>query len=258
MSGRVVVVTGSTSGIGAGIARRFALDGESVVVHGRSQERGAAILAELRDEAPRADVRLCLGDLTDPAAPERLIAFAAKATGQVDVLVNNAGTNVFTGVLASTLEDWEHAIALDLRAAWLCARAAATRMPRGSAIVNIGSNHAWSTLPGSFPYNVAKAGLVALTQSLAIELAPLGIRANLVAPGYIDTPLAEDWFGSFADPEAERARVRRLHPAGRIGTPDDVARAVRYLASADESGFVTGTTLLLDGGRATGLEDPRD
>jgi len=257
MSGRVVVVTGSTSGIGVGIARRFALDGDRVVVHGRSVERGEAVVDDLRAQAPGADVRLFLGDLTDPAIPERLITFARQVTGSVDVLVNNAGTNVFTGVLTSTLGDWEHAIALDLRAAWLCAKAAAPLMPRGSAIVNIGSNHAWSTLPGSFPYNVAKAGLVALTQSLAMELAPLGIRANLVAPGYVDTPLGDAWFDQFPDPEAERARVRGLQPVGRMGTPDDVARAVRYLASAEESGFVTGTTLLLDGGRATLLEDPR-
>lgn len=257
MVGRVVLVTGSTSGIGAGIARRFALDGDRVVVHGRDRSRGEAVVKTIRAESPTVDVRLILADLAVPAECERLVAEVAQSLGRVDVLVNNAGTNVFTGVERSTIEDWDRAIDLDLRAAWLLSRAAVSAMPRGSAIVNIGSNHALYTLPGSFPYNVAKAGLVALTQSLAIELAPHGIRANAVLPGYIDTPLADAYFASLPDSAAERARVERIHLAGRMGTPDEVARAVRFLSSNEEAGFVTGTTLLVDGGRSTLMEDPR-
>lgn len=258
MAGRIVIVTGSTSGIGIGIARAFAAAGDEVVVHGRSAERGEGVLREIGAALPGARLRLHLGDLSDPAECEALVAFATEPNGRVDVVVNNAGTNVFTGVMDTTLDDWQRAIDLDLRASWLCARAAAPRMPPGSAIVNVSSNHAFSTLPGSFPYNVAKAGMLALTQSLAMELAERGVRANAICPGYIDTPLNDLYFAGFADPEAERARVRRMHPIGRMGTVDDIARAALFLASAEDSGFMTGTYLLVDGGRSTLMEDPRD
>lgn len=254
MSGRVVVVTGSTSGIGTGIALAFAVDGDRVVVHGRSAERGRAVLERLRAAAPAADVRLVLGDLADPAACQALIEESA-LEGRIDVLVNNAGTNVFTGVMETSLDDWQACIDLDLRAVWLCSRAAAERMPPGASIVNVASNHAFATLPGSFPYNVAKAGVVALTQSLAIDLAPRGIRANVVCPGYVDTPLNDRYFGALPDPEAARRRVERLHPVGRIGSVDEIAATVRFLASR-EAAFINGTAILADGGRAALMEDP--
>jgi NAD(P)-dependent dehydrogenase (short-subunit alcohol dehydrogenase family) len=257
MAGRVVVVTGSTSGIGAAIAALFAAQGDEVVLHGRSRERGDAVIGEIRAIAPDVRVTLFLGDLTDPAVCTGLIEAAALGRGRIDVLVNSAGTNVFAGVVAATLDDWDRALALDLRAAWLCSRAAAERMPSGGAIVNIGSNHATATLPGCFPYNVAKAGLVALTSSLAIELAPRGVRVNTVLPGYIDTPLNDAYFSTIGDAVVERTRVERLHPMGRMGRTEDVARAVRFLASNEDAGFITGTSLLVDGGRSSLLEDPR-
>jgi glucose 1-dehydrogenase len=252
---RVVVVTGSTSGIGRAIAAAFVDAGDDVVVHGRSAERGEAVVADLLRHRPGGSVRLHLADLTDPAACDGLIAFAAAPRDRIDVLVNNAGTDVFTGVLETSLDEWAFALDLDLRAPWLLARAAAPLMPPGSTILNIGSNHANSTLPGSFPYNVAKSGLVALTQSLAIELAPRGIRANVVAPGYIDTPLNDQYFAAFPDPAGQRRHVERIHPVGRMGRVEEVAAAVVYLASP-LAAFATGTTLLLDGGRSTLMEDP--
>jgi NAD(P)-dependent dehydrogenase (short-subunit alcohol dehydrogenase family) len=257
MAERVVVVTGSTSGIGIAVARRFALDGEHVVLHGRSEARGEAVRDALLALGTAASVRLVLADVARADDCERLIAEAAAPLDRIDVLVNNAGTDIFTGVLDTTVEGWGAAMDLLLRSAWLCAKHAAPLMPPGSAIVNVGSNHATTTMPGAFPYNVAKAGLVALTQSLALELAPRGIRANCLNPGYIDTPLNDLWFDEFPDPAAEREAVRRLHPVGRIGTVEDCAWAVRFLASGSESGFITGTTLLADGGRSTRMEDPR-
>jgi NAD(P)-dependent dehydrogenase (short-subunit alcohol dehydrogenase family) len=166
------------------------------------------------------------------------------------VLVNNAGANVFGGVLDTDVATWNRCLDLDLRAVWLCSRAAA-RVMDGGAIVNVASNHAFATLPGVFPYNVAKAAVLALTQSLAIELAP--IRVNAVCPGYIDTPINDAYFDGFADPAAERARVEELHPLRRIGRPQEVARAIRFLA---HDGFTTGTTLTIDGGRSALMQDP--
>lgn len=251
MTGRVVLVTGSTSGIGEGIALRFAIGGDHVVMHGLGEPTSAEV-AHRVDEAGAGDVLLTRGDLTDPAGADRLVEEAIGRFERIDVLVNNAGRNVFTGVLASTLDDWERAIDVNLRAAWLVSRAAVPHMAPGSAIVTISSNHARSTVPGSFPYNVAKAGLLGLTNALAVELADRGIRANTVMPGWTETPPITAELAA-AGPD-ERERVERLHLTGRLGTPTDVAEAVWYLAAATQ---VTGTHLLVDGGRAALMEDPR-
>lgn len=251
MTGRVVLVTGSTSGIGRGIAIRFAAGGDHLVMHGMGEPTDADAVRDV-DSAGSGDVLLTEGDLTDPKAAERIVAGAVDRFGRVDVLVNNAGRNVFTGVLASTLEDWQRAIDLNLRAAWLVSRATVPHMAGGGAIVTIASNHAQSTTAGAFPYNVAKAGLLGLTNALAVELAGLGIRANTVMPGWTETPpITADL--AAAGP-GERERVERLHLTGRLGTPEDVAEAVWYLAGASQ---VTGTHLLVDGGRAVQMQDPR-
>lgn len=227
----VVLVTGATRGIGKATADLFAAHGATVIRHGLDDGDIAA-------------------DLAREAAAERVVRFAVERAGRLDVLVNNAGANVFGGVLDTDVATWNRCLDLDLRAVWLCSKAAA-RVMDGGAIVNVASNHAFATLPGVFPYNVAKAGVLALTQSLAVELAP--IRVNAVCPGYIDTPINDTYFGGFADPAAERARVEALHPLGRIGRPEEVAEAIRYLATA---GFTTGTTLTVDGGRSALLQDP--
>lgn len=250
MTERIVVVTGSTSGIGEGIALRFAQGGDHLVVHGLDEPIAAAAADRVTEAGP-GEVHLVTGDLTDPTVAERLVEETVRQFGRVDVLVNSAGRNVFTGVLDSSLEDWQRAIDLNLRAAWLVSRAAAPHMLPGSAIVIISSNHARSTMPGCFPYNVAKAGLLGLTNALAVDLAKLGIRANAVLPGWTETPpISQDLVGAGPD---ERKRVEGLHLTGRMATPADIAEAVWYLAGASQ---VTGTHLLVDGGRSAQMEDP--
>lgn len=249
MSKRVVVVTGATSGIGEAIAWRFATSGDDVVMHGLADDEAENAASRLRDDAI-GELILLTGDLREPEACERLVTGAVDRLGRIDVLINNAGRNVFTGVLDSDLDDWNRAIDLNLRTAWLMARAAVPHMPSGSCVINVSSNHAFSTMPGCFPYNVAKAGLVGLTTALAVELASRGIRANTICPGWTETPPVTE---QVADPD-ERRRVERLHLTGRIGTPGDVAEAAWYLAGA---GQVTGTQLVIDGGRSALMEDPR-
>jgi NAD(P)-dependent dehydrogenase (short-subunit alcohol dehydrogenase family) len=223
-------------------------------VHGRDRSQADEVVGLV--EAAGGAASAILLDLRGDSTADELVDYAIAATGRVDVLVNNAGANVFRGILEATLNDWEDCLNLDLRAVWLCARAAARVMGPGSAIVNVSSNHASATLPGVFPYNVAKAGVLALTQSLAIELAPLGIRTNVVCPGYIDTPINDTYFATFANPEEKRHRVEMLHPLGRMGAVDEVARAIRFLASENDSGFTTGSVLTIDGGRSTLMQDP--
>ncbi|WP_345762095.1 SDR family NAD(P)-dependent oxidoreductase [Diaminobutyricibacter sp. McL0608] len=254
-AGRVALITGATKGIGRACALRFGRNGAEVVVHGRDALAAARVVEEISVAGGRA--RAILGDLRDAEFCKRLIDSAGESAGRIDALINNAGANVFKGTLEATLDDWNDCLDLDLRAAWLCSKEAVAHMRPGSAIVNVSSNHAGSTLPGVFPYNVAKAGLNALTQSLAIELADRGIRVNTVAPGYIDTPINDAYFATFPDPEGARADAERLHPIGRLGTADEVAAAIEFLADDQSSGFTTGTTLTIDGGRAALLQDPR-
>ena len=144
---------------------------------------------------------------------------------------------------------------LDLAAHWRLAREARPFLLQGSApvICVISSNHAYATMPGCFPYNVAKAGLVALVQSLAIEWGP-AIRCVGIAPGFIDTPGNDTWFASFPDPAAERARVERLHPVGRIGTVEEIGATCAFLVSP-LSGFLSGNTILVDGGRSALMQE---
>ena len=254
-SGKTVVVTGATKGIGRDTAQLFGASGAHGVVHGRSQTDAEDVAAAVCEAGGSATISL--GDLRHAKTCLDLISDAVRANGSVDCLDNNAGANIFKGVREATLDDWNQCLNLDLRAAWLCAQAAVAHMPRGAAIVNVASNHAAATLAGIFPYNVAKAGLVALTQSLAIELAPLGIRANTVSPGYVDTPINTAYFATFADPVAARKKANRLHLTQRLGTPREVAEMIMFLGDSRRSGFTTGSNFVIDGGRSALLEDPQ-
>lgn len=254
MVNRTVVVTGATRGIGRAIATAFARPDTHLVVHGRDAAAAEVVATELRPQC--AAVTVVLADLKEPSECDALIERSKAHTGEVNVLVNNAGANHFTGIRGTTLEQWQDCIDLDLRAPWLCARAAAEVMPPGAAIVNITSNHARATLPGCFPYNVAKAGADALTQALAIDLAPVGIRVNAIAPGYVDTEINDAYFGTFMDPAAARSHAEQLHLTGKLARSTDIAAAAVFLADSALSGATTGTVLTIDGGRSALLQDP--
>lgn len=193
--------------------------------------------------------------MADAAAARGFVAWAAQQLGGLDIVVSNAGRNVFAGTAQCSDAAWQANIDLNLAAHWRVAQAAKPHLDQAAhpVVVIIASNHALSTMPGCFPYNVAKAGLVALVQSLALEWGP-HIRAVGVAPGFIDTPLAADWFDTFANPSAKRAEIERTHPVGRLGTPDDVGALCAFVCSP-LAGFISGTTLLIDGGRSAVMRD---
>ena len=243
----VAIVTGSTKGIGAGIAKRLAAEGATVVVNGRSEDDGRKVVNAIRDEGGEAT--FIAADMRDPAAIQDLIKETANRYGHIDILVNNAGVQTETTATEATLDDWEFVVETDFRSFWLCVKHAVEHMPKGSSILNMSSNHAFLTMPGLFPYNAVKAGINGMTRALALELGPLGIRVNTINPGWIEIKRTREELS-----DDDRQRVESMHPLGRIGTPEDVAGTVSFLTS-DDASFITGTSLLVDGGRTAVMQD---
>ena len=256
LAGKKALVTGVTSGIGAAIASTLAEAGCDVAGCGKSSASslGAeAFLGNVTRHGRRAHYRAV--DLVQPDAAHRWVEEATAALCGCDVLVSNAGRNVFEGLSACSESAWTECINLDLAGHWRVARAARPWLERAASgvIIVIGSNHAYATLPGCFPYNVAQAGRGARVQSIALEWGPV-IRAVGIAPGFIDTAGADVWFSSFPDPAAKRERIKALHPVGRVGKPEEIGALCAYLATP-WAGFISGTTLLVDGGRSARLQD---
>jgi pteridine reductase len=244
LQSKVALVTGAARRVGAAIARRLHGAGASVVLHYRGAEAEAAQLEKELNAARAGSALKVRGDLLAPVAPQALVSAALQRFARLDFLVNNASAFYPTPLGEIEAGHWEELIGSNLRAPLFLAQAAAPQLAlAGGAIVNIADIHAERPLKGYVVYSVAKAGLAALTRSLALELAP-GVRVNAVAPGAIAWP--ED--GQFAP--GERARIVAGTPLGRIGTPEEIAQAVHFLCTAT---FVTGQVLAVDGGRSVNL-----
>ena len=242
----VAVVTGSTRGIGAGVARRLAAEGASVVVTGRSVEPGERVASEIREEGGQAT--FVRADMRDPAEIRALIEHTVDEYGRVDTLVNNAGVQTETTAEEATLDDWEFVVETDFRSFWLCAKAAVEHMPEGGTVLNMSSNHAFLTMPGLFPYNAIKAGINGMTRAMALELGPEGITVNTINPGWIEIERTQEELGE------DYEYTEDIHPVGRLGTPADVAGLAAFLASNDAT-FITGESILIDGGRSQVMQD---
>jgi 3-oxoacyl-[acyl-carrier protein] reductase len=233
LEGKTALVTGGSRGIGRAIAVEFARAGADVVVGYRSgTEEAESVATEIGGRAVQADV----------ADPEQAKALVEEA-GEIAILVNNAGLTR-DGVLARMTEaDWRDVIETNLSSVFYTCRAASRGMMkrRGGAIVNISSIVGLRGNWGQTNYSASKAGIIGFTKSLARELGSRGVRANVVAPGYVKTRLTDEL------PEEARGAMLDNTPLGRLGDPEDVAGAVRFLCS-DEASFITGEVLLVDGG----------
>ena len=248
LQGKTAIVTGAGQGIGAAIARCFSEEGAKVAIFEKNARSGREQAKEITKANGTARFYHC--DVTNPDSVSNCVNRSLNDLGVATVLVNNAGANVFFEPLKMPPDEWDQCLRLDLEAAWLCAREVLPGMCAAGtgSIVNIASTHSFKIIPGTFPYPVAKHGLIGLTRSLGIEYARKGVRANAIAPGYIETQLVSDYWAEFPDPAAEKQRVCDLHPPGRIGTPKEVAATALFLAS-DEAPFINAETITIDGGR---------
>jgi glucose 1-dehydrogenase len=251
LSGEIAIVTGGGRGIGREIARRLARDGAAVAILDVDAAAGQRVATELRSEDRQALSVEC--DVSQRTQIQVAVKAVMTTWGKITILVNNAGIGVRAPFLELTDDAWQRVLAVNLSGAFMAAQETARHMVRsgGGSIINMGSAAAQMAHSEQAAYATSKAGLEALTRVMAFELAPLGIRVNAVAPGTIETRLLK---GMLTD-EARAERVRRI-PMGRLGTPEDVAAVVAFLASRD-SGYVTGCVLPVDGGLSfAGIRDP--
>ena len=240
---KVAIVTGAASGIGLETAKRLGSEGARVVIADLNGEKANAAAEQVKlSGAPDALAVVC--DVANESAVETAVRSAFDKFGRLDVVVNNAGLMVFKPIVEQTGEDFLKILNVDLLGAFYFTKQAFLRMKPGSAIVNVSSIHAEETEPLVSSYAAAKAALLSLTRSSALEGKPLGIRVNAILPGAVDTPMLWD------NPNV-RSGVEHIDPAD-VGKPEDVAAVIAYLAS-DDAKFVDGAAVRVDGGRLSRL-----
>ena len=243
LDGKAVVVTGATSGIGWATALRLHAEGACVLVTGRDPGRGRDLVHALGDR-----VEFVAADLTDPEAPDVVLRACVESFGAVDGLVNNAALDHTAAFESAERADIRKVFEVNTFSVIAMMQAAVRSMDgRGGSIINVTSRLAYAGVPTMAVYAASKGAIHALTLTAAVELAPRGIRVNEVAPGMTKTPLFDAWLADLPDPAGTERDVVSAIPAGRLAAPQDVAAAVAYLAS-DDAGYVTGTTIRVDGG----------
>ncbi len=247
LEGKRVVITGAAQGIGLAIAEDFLREGASLFLLDRDGDLLAREAERLR--ATGGKIGYTTADITDSDAIEQAVATANREIGQPNALVNNAGVNVFFEPLKLSDADWQRCFDINLKGAWNCSKAVLPGMiaAGGGVILNIASTHAFTIIPHTFPYPVAKHALLGMTKALGLEYAGQGVRVNALAPGYVRTQKAEEYWNSFPDPAAAEAATMKLHPGGRIATPEEIAKAALFMIS-DECPFMNATCLTVDGG----------
>jgi NAD(P)-dependent dehydrogenase (short-subunit alcohol dehydrogenase family) len=251
--GKVALVTGGGSGIGRAAAVAFAREGAAVMIAGRNEARGTTVRRQI--EATGADAAFFAADVSRSDQVEALVSETVSRFGRLDCAFNNAGT-LEAGVFRMTADfsdaEFDQHLALNLKSVWLCMKhelAQLVRQGSGGAIVNTSSVNGLGGAPHNALYATAKAGVLALTKSAAMEYAPQGIRVNALVAGAFRTPMLEGVFSRLVpdDPAAAEAGYLRMIPVGRLGTPEEAAEAVVWLCS-DGASYVTGHSMIIDGG----------
>ncbi len=247
---KTAVITGAGSGIGSAVAQLFAQQGASLALLDLKIDNIEVLAAHLQRQYGHRCIA-AVADVTQQEQVQHTVAQATEALGKIDILINCAGVNVFHDPLTLEQDEWQRCMDVNLHGPYNLIRSVLPSMltRQYGNVVNIASVHGHKIIPGTFPYPVAKHGLIGMTRSLGIEYASQGIRVNSISPGLIMTPAAEQWLASCPDPDAERARQAALLPCNRIGNPDEVAYTALFLAS-DEARFINATDIVIDGGRS--------
>lgn len=234
----VFLVTGGASGIGAGIVARLSSEGGRCV-----------ILDPAFDVHPPSEsIRGVAGSVADESAVRRAVELAVHEFGKLDGLVNNAGVLTSAAIDRMSWADWQQSLDINLGGCFLTAKHALAELGRTrGAIVNCASIMAYNSAPGAAAYSAAKAAILGLTRGIANDAAPHGVRCNAVCPGTVETPMLDRYLAQTNDPAAERQRLTRQYPLGRLGTPADVAALVAFLLS-DDAAWITGQDFTIDGG----------
>ncbi|MDF2856319.1 MAG: family oxidoreductase [Neobacillus sp.] len=241
LNGKVAIITGGTFGIGESTALLFGREGAKVVVAGRNMEKGEYVVSQIKEQG--GDAIFVKTDVAKEDDVQNLISVTEDTFGKLDILFANAGVGAMGDIHETSLEDWNTLLSVDLTGVFLCSKFAIPAMMKNGSgsIINCASILGHVGQPSVSAYAAAKGGVVNMTRSAAVTYANRGIRINAVCPGYIDTPMLDQ-----LDSDAKR-HLESLHPIGRLGRPEEIANAVLFLAS-DESSFVTGANLLVDGG----------
>ncbi|MBI4891486.1 MAG: SDR family oxidoreductase [Acidobacteria bacterium] len=242
LEGKVSVVTGGAQGIGRAVVEKFAAEGARVWFLDVDEAMG-------NETAESTGARFVRANVASEPDVQAAMETVLSAEGKVDVLVNNAGRNAYHLAAELTAAEWDGSMGLNLKAAWLCSKHVLPAMVAqgGGSIVVVSSLHARMTTTGMFPYAAAKAGLVGLTRSLAVDYGQKGVRVNVILPGYTRTQAVENWLHGLENPEQAEREVLEVHPLRRMAAPAEVANVICFLAS-DEASSMTGAEVVVDNG----------
>ncbi len=247
---RVAIVTGAAKGIGRACARVFGAAGASIALIDIDGDAASATLKELGERGVQA--AFFNADVSCAAAVSGAVQGILESFGRIDILVNNAGTHDGKGIQEAGEDDWDRIISTNLKSVFLVSKAVLPSLKQsGGAIINMGSMVGLVGQGSSGAYSASKGGIVALTKNMALDLAPHRIRVNCICPGWVETPLVNEWFALQPDEAEARDYVNSIHPLGRIAAADEIGKVALFLAS-DLASFVTGVAIEVDGGVSLG------
>ena len=250
LKGKVALITGSAKGIGKGCALVFAEEGSKVAIVDIDEQAGEKTVKEI--ERNNGEARFFRADVSDSTQVQSMVSEVVQAFGQIDIVFNNAGYHVSKNIEATSEDEWNFIINTNLRSVFLCSKYAIPHLRKTKGcIINMSSMVGLIGQSNAGAYSASKGGIVAMTKGMALDFAGDGIRVNCICPGWVETPLVEDWFNQQEDPKKAREYIHSVHPLGRISAPEEVGRAALFLASCDASS-VTGVALPVDGAVSLG------
>ena len=254
---KIVIVTGAGSGIGETTAMKFANEGASVVVADINAETGNLVSEHINNNGGKSS--FVETNVAEFSSVESMVSQTLDTFGIPDVLINNAGTNVFGEPLDMPDSEWKRAFSVDLDGVWFGCKAVLPHMLKKNkgSIVNVASVHGIQIIPNCFPYPVAKHGVIGLTKALAVDYAAKGIKINSISPGYIETPIIDRFFNTKPDPIAARKEAENHQPIKRMGTTDEIANTIMFMSS-DECNYMIGANIVVDGGITLRMHENED